>query len=155
MKYIKILNKLEEFGKKYDNYSLLDMVKQAQEFPHETSYDDIVDFFQINILGFCGCGRPYNNIKFVADSLKLVKKYKQFGNSFGETREQTIERLEQYKKEQREFFGNDQIAEFMLYWLDAKGFTEHGGSVGSSWINEKGYDFLDLFEMLEDLTDED
>jgi hypothetical protein len=149
----KILNKMKEFAEKYNNPNdLLSMVEQSEK-SGDVSYGDLINYMHINILSFCGCGNPYDNIEFVANGLELIKEHRELGDSLSETREESIKRFGEYKKAREEFFGGDRMANFMLYWLDANEFTEHGSGVGGSWIDEKGYDFLELFEMLESLTD--
>jgi hypothetical protein len=42
--------------------------------------------------------------------------------------------------------GDEKSFLFTLYWLDAKGFTDHGGNVRGSWPTEEGETLLDDLE---------
>lgn len=80
-------------------------------------------------LGMCGCGTPRDVQKLLKDLLN---------NSI-----QTENRVEKA----REIIKNtdpDTIFEFIFHILEDKGFIEHGTSVYSSWLSDKGKTFLDL-----------
>lgn len=75
-------------------------------------------------LGFCGCGDPDAAMVFVRNTLKLIGERKEWG--------------EGVEKE----IPNEGAYYFVLYMLDHKGLTEHGGSVGGSWLSSKGDEVL-------------
>lgn len=78
-------------------------------------------------LGFCGCGSPEEAFWLVRDLLRLCPFY--------ENRQAVQARLPDLGVEM-----------LVLYTIDHAGLIEHGGSVGGSWITEKGQRLLDLLE---------
>lgn len=76
-----------------------------------------------DIIHSCGCGSPSTAIKYVADILQTIqdKDYKE---------------VEAFFKSEGEFY-------FVLYNLDHLRFTEHGTSIGFSWLTDKGKKFLE------------
>lgn len=78
-------------------------------------YEDAEEFIQCHILNFCGCGSPDRNIQYVYNVLKRIESNK------------TEDTDTEY---------------FALYTLDKLGLTEHGGSIGGSWLSEKGKQLL-------------
>ena len=46
--------------------------------------------------------------------------------------------------------GNEASFAFTLYWLDAQGYTDHGGSVRGSWLDDTGVTLLDDLEQWEE-----
>lgn len=38
------------------------------------------------------------------------------------------------------------LLQFMMYILDHKGFTEHGGSIGGCWLTDKGRRLLTVLD---------
>lgn len=98
-----------------------------------------------HLLNFCACGRPEDGLRYVRDGLKLLTELSPDGLSVSE-------RSDWFKaREARRltFFGSDPAFWFFAYWADAQDLTEHGGSVGSSWLSGKGQDLLeDLDEAL-------
>jgi hypothetical protein len=91
---------------------------------------------------FCGCGSPETVVKLVRDALAAIK-----ARSDGEFKEDyLVPVLGPLDSPTRLFF---------LYWLDAVGLTEHGGSVYGSWLTDKGKQVLELLRGLgEGLDDE-
>lgn len=113
----------------------------------------------VEAFGFCGCGRPEDNAQYVLGFLKilidenmiwappknttqdnvnfigaeaLLKWYdeREFGDNDGT--------FEEFQAKKIEYCGNEESMLFLLYWLDMKGYTEHGGSVYSSFISREG-----------------
>lgn len=89
-----------------------------------------------NEIGLCGCGYYNDTVRIIYEYLKAkeelychfdYRRWKDF--------------LEKFIEENKEF-----LYEFMCYVLDDKGFTEHGPSVGSAWITEKGKTLLRMIE---------
>lgn len=79
--------------------------------------DQIIDFKKF--LGLCGCGYDTNYL-FIDYLLELQKDF----------------------DDRREFNEHDDIYLQLLEKLD---MTEHGGSVGGSWLTELGENFLKTF----------
>ncbi len=85
-------------------------------------------------LGFCGCGDPDEALNYI----KCV-----------------LQSIEDRQKPECDFRLNivnlialtGKAHYFTLYFLDDKGLTEHGSSVGGCWLTQKGS------ELLEDLTE--
>jgi hypothetical protein len=83
-----------------------------------------------DVLGFCGCGDPESALEYVAKILQAAKEKKIY---------------ERWK----ELFNSEGQGYFVLYTLDNKGVIEHGTSVGSSWLTQKGKELLeDIIELL-------
>jgi hypothetical protein len=106
-----------------------------------TSFDT-EDVF-LDILGFCGCGMPDAAIRYVRDCLQQVKDLGDLDRKNGWS-----ESYKKWENRNKELFVNGGSEYFMWYYLDNKGFTEHGGSV-PGWLTEKGLDLLsDLNELI-------
>lgn len=91
-------------------------------------------------LGWCGCGDPDSALEYLAKSLQLIKLL----------REDDLKWTD-WKIEVDKHHKNDGECYFVWYFLDHKGFTEHGGSV-PGWLSQKGKELLeDIEEYLETL----
>ena len=109
-------------------------------------YEDSESFLQGKILGFCNCGMPENSLKHVQLALRQVSNLK----CIVWEKKQTIE---EWDAENNKLLGGETGTYFMWYWLDTKGFTEHGGSV-PGWLTESGYKLLeDLDEYFKNQND--
>jgi hypothetical protein len=78
-------------------------------------YEDAEEFIQCHILNSCGCGSPDRNTRYVYNVLKRIENCK------------TEDTDTEY---------------FALYVFDKLWLTEHGGSIGGSWLSEKGKQLL-------------
>ncbi len=109
---------------------MIEKLKKVDDFDftyldeNEISHPSKKSYLQTEILGFCGCGNPDSAMVFVRDILRLLEERKGFG--------------EEIKKE----LPSDGIYYFVLYMLDNKGLTDHGGSIGGSWLSDKGKEVL-------------
>jgi hypothetical protein len=75
---------------------------------------------------FCGCGNPDGVYELVRDILDLAPFYEDPGKV-------------------RELIGGSDATYYaVLYFIDRSGLIEHGGSVGGSWLSEKGKHYLPL-----------
>ena len=97
-------------------------------------YESLQDFIHTDILGFCGCGMAEDVDKLVYAILTLLN----IKDSL--TFKEYIAKLE-------EDLPTDALQYFMFYWLDSKGFTEHGGSV-PGWLSDKGQELLNLLKLV-------
>ena len=79
------------------------------------------DFLLVKKWNFCCCGCP-------KDAVLAVKEMLDWCGEDIESRKSPSE-FTNYQK-------------FMLYFLDNKGYTEHGGSVNGSWLTNDGKDIL-------------
>ena len=94
-----------------------------------------------SLLGFCDCGAPDSAMKYVRDALQLV-----------DDRKKKLWEGEITYEQWREYVGavlqSEGAEYFMWYWLNEKGFTEHGVSV-PGWLTPDGEEMLsDLNEYL-------
>lgn len=71
-------------------------------------------------IGLCGCGQPGAAVDLIRRLLNLAPFY-----------EHPAEMI-------AEFDGNAGIEHLVLSVLDHVGLTEHGGSIGGSWLTDKG-----------------
>ena len=111
------------------------------------NYDNAIDFIQTHIFGFCGCGCPDDNLIYVRDSLRLLAKFR---FSYHDEKEKWEDFYKMYRLSVDNHFKSSGAEYFMWYWLDNKGYTEHGGSV-PGWITSKGEELL---QDLEEITQE-
>lgn len=100
--------------------------------------DDPVDDLLTEVLGFCGCGRPEDVACWIWKGLELLDDLIQ-GRPKGcvESNEAGRIRYDAWSARCDAHFGSAGAREFFWYWLDAKGFTEHGGSV-PGWFTPEG-----------------
>ena len=105
-------------------------------------YETAKDFIQTKILGFCGCGRPEDNLEYIRDGLAHINAPR----SKNMTHEQHSEWFKKWVKRGHEIFGNELSRYFFFYWCDKEGLTEHGSSI-PGWLTPKGE------ELLEDLNE--
>ena len=105
------------------------------------------DFIQTGILGFCGCGNPEVSLDIVRRALKIIKNH--WDNIKSEPDQNGEQCWSEYEFTQKLAFYSDEMWLFIMYYLDSKELTEHGGSVNGAWLTQKGYDLLeDLDELL-------
>lgn len=127
-----MIEKLKKDNSKYYPYKDEDGV----------SYESNTQYIQTKVLEFCGCGDPDLAMKYTRDALLLVSK--RFKIEYSE-----------WELEESKLFPISGSEYFMWYFLDNKGFTEHGGSV-PGWITDKGEELLrDIAWCLENEKEED
>ena len=95
------------------------------EAPDGCWYDSPAEYIWIGILGGCGCGSGD-----LPD--RAVEVLKNFGR-------------EHLSKERWSVY-DDPTNEVLAHWLDSKELIEHGGSIGGSWLTDKGKELLKLVE---------
>ena len=105
-------------------------------------YETLEDLIQMGILGFCGCGSPEQNLEYVLGGLTLLDEKTELYDSDKPD-------WNAYHAKSLEHFGNEQAEYFFWYWLDTKGFTEHGGGV-PGWLTEEGEKLLELLKEWKD-----
>lgn len=99
-------------------------------------YLDIESFIETGLFGFCGCGQPSETREYVRQSLQLISDRRELGLTY-----------EQWSERAKELFKTGVAEYFMWYWVDSKGYSEHGGSV-PGWLTEDGKEILsDLNEL--------
>lgn len=101
-----------------------------------------------HILGFCMCGDPIENLKYVRDCLQHTYNLKVIHDAAGMHKEKRI-LYETWNERGKQIMGAAYY--FTLYVFDEKELTEHGSSVHGAWLTIKGQDLLeDLIEYLKD-----
>lgn len=106
--------------------------------------DACEDFFYYYKLDWCGCGEPFKALACVRDYLRIVDKYSRDKYDYVKEKAEMTAR----------FGGNVYENELLLclaYALDAAGFTEHGSSIGASWLTTEGKMFLQVLNENQDL----
>jgi hypothetical protein len=124
---------------------LVDLLIATQSFKNDDPFDTYherrasfeVFLYSSDSVTNCGCGNPDKTFLLVMDALNLC----------------AIDGLEERKIFTQEKFGVDYVTDnglvqLLFYVLHDKGFIQHGGSVGYSWLADAGKVFralLDLF----------
>ena len=122
----------------------IDKYKKDDHYEDENGvyYEDSFSFITTHLLDFCGCGCPFDAAMYVKNSLQIVADL-----SLVQKKNITYE---EWKTRKPQIFTCVGAEYFMWYYLDSKGFTEHGGSV-PGWLTQKGIEMLsDLNELKED-----
>lgn len=109
-------------------------------------YFDAESFIEMGLFNFCGCGQPDSTREYVRNSLQLVSDIKELVWEKKMSYEDWIDK-------KNELFKTDEAEFFMWYWLDHKGYIEHGGSV-PGWLTEDGKEILSDLNELKQLTNE-
>lgn len=110
--------------------------------------EQIMDFFQFEVLGMCGCGCPEESLEAVR---RLLHAYAWRGDEFkantlGEW--QAMRKLMWVCEVGIEHVTDDPLWQFMAYQLDRAGLIEHGTSINGAWLTDLGQmclDFLDNY----------
>lgn len=114
---------------------------------HECGVGDEKTAVIMDILGWCGCGRPEDALQFIRDGLRLMTEKTPEGVDHSVWFKEWWPRCEAY-------FGGSGGLYFFAYWADKEGLTEHGGSV-PGWLDATGEDLLaDLDEALTEVENE-
>lgn len=92
--------------------------------------------FYFDTLKFCGCGNPEDVLDFLRQTLSAIRD-----RSSSRDRENTLLPLD------------SPLALTYRYWLDAQGWTEHGGSVYGAWLTKEGKEVLVMLEAADDLEE--
>lgn len=111
--------------------------------PGPDPFDEYLEYgppgeFWFKVMGFCGCGLPEETRDWLIELLELLRGEKDENGSFC--------RVDDWYEKQKALLGdreNGMAGDFVLYVLDAIGWTEHGGSVYGSRLSEAGIDALD------------
>ena len=104
--------------KKQDNSEFPYIDKDGVSHPSKKA------FLQQEVFGFCGCGNPDEAMIFIHNVLQLINQEKGWGN------------------EMQCLIPSEGVYYFVLYTLDDKKLTEHGTSIGGSWLTPKGKEVL-------------
>lgn len=110
--------------------------------PDGWDYDNLGDYIMTGLLGFCGCGMPEEALKWLRDCLSDVEHRSNV----------------EWKQEPPVYQGRIHArmeplprgVEYLLwYWMDSLQLIEHGGSVGGSWLTERGTHLLRRLEAMD------
>lgn len=107
-------------------------------------YEDLV----YGELGICGCGYPEETIEMIVEYLKHDIEYTKKIKSTNYNYDAFLPIYEEKEKWQENFIEKNKeiLFVFMLYMLNNKGFMEHGTSIYSSWVEEKGKKLIEYYE---------
>lgn len=94
--------------------------------------------FYFRTLKFCGCGNPEDELLLMEKVLGIIDVRSEENRGSGKTWDARTAELKAV------FSGNEDFMRHYLYWLDALGLTEHGGSIYGSWLDSDGYVALEL-----------
>lgn len=102
-------------------------------------YETLADIVGSGMLGFCGCGAPEENLRYVLGGLALMNEERPGwpSNSMPEFHKW----YERHKARCLAHFGSERAEYFFYYWCDEKKFSEHGGSV-PGWLTDSGLQLL-------------
>ncbi len=104
--------------------------------------DEFPELHSRNLLERCGCGMPEAILEFVCKVLELLEK--RYDRAAGPDAYETC--LEGLKAIGLDLY--TPIGEFTLHTLDHLGFLEHGGSIGGSWLTNKGKQLVKAYDKL-------
>lgn len=109
------------------------------------SYNGLEEVLINGVVGFCGCGRPDDALKYIHDGLRLIDDLElavSESNSF-----ERNSSYDDWRYEVEKHFKSSEAEYFFYYVMDVLGLTEHGGSV-PGWLSDKGKAFLSLTSSL-------
>ena len=101
----------------------------------ECCYEDMDELVSTGMLGFCGCvgDEPTDKAKEVMKDL--------------DRKDDNWVRWEELVA--KHFDGDEAYGYFVLQYLDRRGLVEHGASIRSAWLTEKGKECLEAMEWRE------
>jgi hypothetical protein len=112
----------------------------------ETNYPNEIQRFYYDDLKWCGCGNPDEALGFMRDVLEVMNLR---SNENGAESHSVAHEESAWMRRTRELYamlGDGMLGLSYLYVLDAHGLTEHGGSIGGSWLTHKGERVLALLK---------
>lgn len=126
-----------------------DVIKGCREdWYEEYLINPLMDYYMYEELNLCGCGSP----EF---TYSAIREYLHIREDWYKNRIKYDGVLQRYKKNLH-IDDNDSLQsgllQFMMYILDHKGFTEHGGSIGGCWITDKGRRLLTVLDAWNDAS---
>lgn len=105
----------------------------------EKAYNYILGFYMIHEFEFCGCGRPYDILKYIKSIL----------NCFITDDDMSFIDHEKYKETfgSRSPLGVDIYGEFILQWLYSVNLTDHSCSIYTSHLTMNGIILKDILNL--------
>jgi hypothetical protein len=135
------LNKL--LCRKGSYNEILTNKRLPEEYEIEDIIEDCLKEFHYEDLGLCGCGSPEETYEVIRKILNIQSSDKDW-----KIKQQQFSELCNADMDNANYSG---LIQFVLYVLDDKGFLEHGSSISSAWLTEKGKIYLDLLNMWKEI----
>lgn len=133
---------------KYKTTDDHDTVWHGYTDPDGVWHQDAEGLILGHIFGFCGCGMPTEAMKYIRDVMQHVENLRLMRHSVENTPITRDAMYDKWSEDGKAIFSNQGAEYFAYYVLDAKGLTEHGGSV-PGWLTPKGREVLsDINEIL-------
>jgi len=104
-------------------------------------YDDLAEFIQTGVFGFCGCGDNEANLELIGKGLEHIDSMHPDGVDFDDW-------WHKWKDAGVAICGNESSKQFFFYWCDKEGLTEHGGCI-PGWLTAKGKSVLSALKSIE------
>ena len=98
-------------------------------------WNSLVDFIQESAFGFCGCGRPEENLKYIMEGLAHIDEERPKSATEHEVW------FKDWVRRGVKVFGNERARYFFFYWCAKEELTEHGGAV-PGWLSADGKTLL-------------
>lgn len=139
----KIIDQLQEtrewVKRHYPDSDIAD--SKEPEFQNEI-LEELTNFFALELLGFCGCGKKDLTIESMRDYLKIVNDC---------TKKNDNEAWDNRRKQLEKTFGygcvcDNGVLQYMAYDLDNRGLTDHGSNIAGAWITDIGEKCLFVFD---------
>lgn len=105
----------------------------------EEIYVDAFNHFRYDVLNWCGCGDVEESYRTIYDYLSAV------GCDWSEREKILTERFDCVS-----IYDNRLLLCF-AYTMDAAGFTEHGTSIASAWLEDRGKIWMWLYDKVREL----
>lgn len=132
-----------------DKYKL----PSGEYFSEEAGHCDSAQEFILQSFNLCGCGSPEECLAYIRDVLKLQSELSSVvyaaSDRLGPNSKEYKAVYDSWKAEGEALMGRSYY--YTLYCLTRDDLLEHGGSVGGSWLTDKGAMLLaDLNELLKE-----
>lgn len=121
--FLETIKKINEEGKDL----------QGIDWSYEAGCDNpIMDFIWNELFGFCGCYQPEEGFKLVREVMNAINDTTNDRNCMSsyDMRNGSVEKV------------------FIMYWLDEREITEHGGSI-PGWLTPYGKELLHVMNEIE------
>ena len=114
----------------------------------ECEYPNEVQRFYYETLKWCGCGNPDEALGFMRDLMALMKA-RSDENTGGFDEPYAESAWAKRTAEIDAMLGDGMLGLSYLYMLDSHDLTEHGGSVGGSWLTQEGERVLAMLQSVD------
>lgn len=112
----------------------------------EPEYPNEVQRFYYDTLKWCGCGNPEDALTFMRDVLEIMHLRSEENMTEAIFDRQGDAPWTKRTQELDALLGGGALGLSYLYVLDSFGLTEHGGSIGGSWLTPEGERILTLLK---------